>query len=110
MARRAWCLALLTAITVALAVPWALAPDATTCRPDATCVSAVDDATVPCVVDDGCAATVATAAVALLAVVAASPVLPALAAGRSRAGDPVAPRGRLDARRLLRPPQPALPS
>lgn len=104
---------MLVTLVVALAAPWAAAArDHAGCVATAACVAADTDDAVPCVTDARCGGvSAASMGVALLmAVVAALAPVPALLARRHDAAPPVRSSPLLLVSRLLRPPQPALPS
>jgi hypothetical protein len=108
---RAGLFVLLLAAVTAIAAP-AFVDGGDRCATSAPCVADGGERHVPCITDARCGGTAAGAAgaVALLAVFAIGPAIPALL-DRSHVESPrmVSPPLLL-VQRLLRPPQPALPS
>ena len=109
MAVRLGLVALLVTVVVAVSAPWAApAPAAERC--DVVCAT-VDDAgtALPCITDAACAGStttgVALAGFVVVLVAAAAPAPSRLLLGLVPVSPPPA-GGRLDPRRLLRPPQP----
>ena len=102
---------LLLAAVLALAAP-AVADSSDGCATPAPCVSIGGEQPVPCMTDARCggAATAAASSIALLAVFAFGPAIPALLDRRHVESPRMMSPPLLLVQRLLRPPQPALPS